>query len=144
MPISSTLPVLLFAVLFGLSMDYEVFLLTRIKEAYETTHNNKKSIVFGIEKSCRIITSAAVIVIVISGDSGTYRLLILSQVILSLQLPFAVVPLVWFTSSRAKMGRFVNRPWLMVLAWIITVIIAGLNIYLLGATVLDWFSGKGS
>lgn len=63
-----SLLVIIFCALFGFSMDYEVFLLTRIKEAYESTHNNKKSIVFGIEKSCRIITSAAVIVIVICGS----------------------------------------------------------------------------
>lgn len=63
-----SLLVIIFCALFGFSMDYEVFLLTRIKEAYEATHNNKKSIVFGIEKSCRIITSAAVIVIVICGS----------------------------------------------------------------------------
>ncbi len=63
-----SLLVIIFCALFGFSMDYEVFLLTRIKEAYEISHNNKKSIVFGIEKSCRIITSAAVIVIVICGS----------------------------------------------------------------------------
>ncbi len=63
-----SLLVIIFCALFGFSMDYEVFLLTRIKESYESNHNNKKSIVFGIEKSCRIITSAAVIVIVICGS----------------------------------------------------------------------------
>ncbi len=60
-----SLLVIIFCALFGFSMDYEVFLLTRIKEAYELTHDNDKSIVFGIEKSSRIITSAAIIVIFI-------------------------------------------------------------------------------
>lgn len=60
--------VIIFCALFGFSMDYEVFLLSRIKEEYELTHNNKKSIIFGIEKSARIITSAALIVMVICGS----------------------------------------------------------------------------
>ena len=49
-------------------MDYEVFLLTRIKESYELTHDNEKSIIFGIEKSSRIITCAALIVICLCGS----------------------------------------------------------------------------
>lgn len=60
-----SLLVIIFCALFGFSMDYEVFLLTRIKECYDTTQNNEKSIVFGIEKSSRIITCAALIVIFI-------------------------------------------------------------------------------
>jgi len=60
-----SLLVIIFCALFGFSMDYEVFLLTRIREAYLLTRDNNKSIVFGIEKSSRIITSAALIVIVL-------------------------------------------------------------------------------
>lgn len=60
-----SLLVIIFCALFGFSMDYEVFLLSRIKESYETTRDNTKSIIFGIEKSSRIITSAALIVIVL-------------------------------------------------------------------------------
>jgi putative drug exporter of the RND superfamily len=60
-----SLLVIIFCAIFGFSMDYEVFLLTRIKEAYESTGDNNKSIVEGIEKSSRIITSAAIIVIFI-------------------------------------------------------------------------------
>ena len=60
-----SLLVIIFCALFGFSMDYEVFLLTRIKEAYESLGDNEKSIIFGIEKSSRIITSAAIIVICI-------------------------------------------------------------------------------
>jgi manganese transport protein len=73
----------------------------------------------------------AVIVTALYGEHGTATLLVLSQVVLSLQLSFAVVPLVQFTSSRSKMGEFVNPRWLVGLAWTATVFIAGLNIWLL-------------
>ncbi|MDP3561857.1 MAG: MMPL family transporter [Legionellaceae bacterium] len=63
-----SLIIIIFCALFGFSMDYEVFLLTRMHEAYETTKNNEKSIIFGIVKSSRIITSAALIVIVLCGS----------------------------------------------------------------------------
>jgi len=59
-----SLLVIIFCALFGFSMDYEVFLLSRIKETYEHRHNNERSIIFGLEKSSKIITSAAIIVIV--------------------------------------------------------------------------------
>ncbi|MES1255533.1 MAG: Nramp family divalent metal transporter [Acidobacteriota bacterium] len=77
----------------------------------------------------------AIIVIAIYGDRGTGPLIILSQVILSLQLPFAVFPLVAFTSDPAKMGAFVTPRWLQALAWAIAVIIAVLNVWLLYQTV---------
>jgi len=73
----------------------------------------------------------AVIVTAISGNTGANKLLILSQVILSLQLSFAVIPLVMFTSDRRKMGHFVNPPALKIAAWMVTVVIVVLNIKLL-------------
>jgi manganese transport protein len=73
----------------------------------------------------------AVIVIALYGESGTGPLLILSQVVLSLQLPFAVFPLVAFTGDRHKMGAFVAPVWLRTLAWTIAVIILLLNVVLL-------------
>lgn len=76
----------------------------------------------------------AVIVLSISGEKGTGELLILSQVILSLQLSFAVIPLVKFTSDKLKMGEFVAPKWLSSLSWVVAVIIAGLNVYLLYGT----------
>jgi manganese transport protein len=78
----------------------------------------------------------AVIVVSIYGDSGAGPLLILSQVILSLQLPFAVFPLVMFTSDPHKMGSFVNPWWVKVLAWTVAVIIGSLNVYLLYQTFI--------
>jgi manganese transport protein len=76
----------------------------------------------------------AVLVIAIYGDSGAGPLLILSQVILSLQLPFAVFPLVMFTSDKAKMGRFVSPLWMKSLAWLVSLVIAVLNAWLLYQT----------
>ncbi|MDH7972373.1 Nramp family divalent metal transporter [Sphingomonas sp. AR_OL41] len=73
----------------------------------------------------------AVIVVAMSGDVGATRLLVLSQVILSLQLPFAVVPLVAFTASRAKMGALVSPLWLRIAAWTIAAVVIGLNLTLL-------------
>jgi manganese transport protein len=70
------------------------------------------------------------------GEHGVGKLLVLSQVILSLQLSFAVVPLVLFTSDREKMGRFVNPKWLIVLAGIVTLVIMGLNGWLLATELL--------
>jgi manganese transport protein len=82
-----------------------------------------------ITRSLAIIPT--IIVVAVTGEQGTEKLLILSQVILSLQLSFAVVPLVIFTGSRNKMGEFVNAPWLQGLAWVVAVLIAGLNGWLL-------------
>src|SRR3984893_8533541 len=73
----------------------------------------------------------AIIVVWLYGERGTGPLIILSQVILSLQLPFAVFPLVMFTGDPHKMGPFANPPWVKGLAWTVAVIIAALNVYLL-------------
>src|SRR2546427_132083 len=76
----------------------------------------------------------AIIVVGLYGERGTSPLIILSQVVLSLQLPFAVFPLVMFTSDPAKMGQFANPPWVKVLAWGVAVMIAVLNVWLLYLT----------
>ena len=73
----------------------------------------------------------AIIVVYLYGEKGTGQLLILSQVVLSLQLSFAVFPLVIFTGDKAKMGPFVAPGWVRVLAWTVAVIIAALNTWLL-------------
>jgi len=82
----------------------------------------------------------AAFVAIFYGERGTAQLLILSQVILSLQLSFAVVPLVAFTSSRAKMGRFANPRWLQVVAWTTAIVIAALNGWLLLRTFRGWLA----
>jgi manganese transport protein len=93
----------------------------------------------------RLITRAiaivpAVIVTIMYGESGTAQLLILSQVILSLQLSFAVFPLVMFTSDKAKMGEFVNPLWVKVLAYSVAFVIGGLNAWLLFQTFRGWLT----
>ncbi len=82
----------------------------------------------------------AAIVAILYGESGTAKLLILSQVILSLQLSFAVVPLVMFTSDRRKMGDFVNPLWLKVLAYTVAAVIGSLNVWLLFQTLRGWLA----
>jgi manganese transport protein len=82
-----------------------------------------------ITRSLAIIPT--ILVVAITGERGTEKLLLLSQVILSLQLSFAVVPLVIFTGSRKKMGEFVNGRWLQGLSWFTAALIAGLNAWFL-------------
>jgi manganese transport protein len=86
----------------------------------------------------------AALTIYFAGDRAAYSLIILSQVILSLQLPFAIIPLVQFTNSRERMGRFANPVWVKVLAWATAVLILALNLWLAQQTVADWFSKAGS
>jgi manganese transport protein len=82
----------------------------------------------------------AVAVSILYGVSGTARLMVLSQVILSLQLSFAVFPLVRFTSDRVKMGEFVNPAWLKAAAYGVAFVIATLNAWLLVQTFAGWMS----
>jgi manganese transport protein len=81
----------------------------------------------------------AVIVAVLYGAKGIGSLLILSQVILSVQLSFAVVPLIMFTSDKKKMGTFVNSIWLIITSWVVAVIIMVLNIFLLYQVIIGLF-----
>jgi manganese transport protein len=80
----------------------------------------------------------AVLVILIAGDSQVGSLLIFSQVILSMQLAFAVIPLIHFVSDKEKMGNFVIKPYVQVLAWLIATIIAVLNIKLVYEEITEW------
>ena len=73
----------------------------------------------------------AAIIAGVYGNKGANQLLLFSQVVLSLQLPFAVIPLIHFTSSRRKMGEFASPQWLQVLAWVVAVVIVVLNVKLL-------------
>jgi manganese transport protein len=82
----------------------------------------------------------AAITAIFYGESGTAKLLIFSQVILSLQLSFAVFPLVMFTSDRHKMGEFANSRLLRIAAWTVALLIAALNAWLLLITIRGWMS----
>ncbi|WP_426803801.1 Nramp family divalent metal transporter [Stenotrophomonas sp. SrG] len=77
-----------------------------------------------------------VIVTAIYGEQGTARLLVLSQVVLSMQLPFAVIPLVMFVGDKARMGTLVAPRWLLTLAWVIAAVIVVLNVKLLAGTLM--------
>jgi manganese transport protein len=85
----------------------------------------------------------AAFTVYLAGEHGTYQLLILSQVILSMQLPFAVIPLIHFTSDHQRMGVFANRTWLRVLAWATAALILVLNVWLMAIAVQDWVNTAG-
>ena len=96
----------------------------------------------------RIVTrlmaiAPAALTIYFSGSKGTLQLLILSQVVLSMQLPFAIVPLIHFTGDRRRMGVFANKAWVAALAWITVVVIVALNVRLVIMTVSDWLAAAG-
>lgn len=86
----------------------------------------------------------AALTISYAGETGAYKLLILSQVILSIQLPFAIIPLVHFTSDKRRMGEFANSRLVKFFAWTISSIILALNIFLASQTVQDWLANSGS
>jgi manganese transport protein len=86
----------------------------------------------------------AAITIYVAGEASVYKLLILSQVILSMQLPFAVIPLIHFTNDPQRMGSFANARWVRTLAWLTAVIIVVLNVRLAAMAVSEWLSGAGA
>src|SRR5262249_2182625 len=93
-----------------------------------------------------IALTPAVLVIAFAGEGATQQLLVLSQVILSLQLSFAVIPLIHFTSNRRNMGFFATPWWGQGLAWVTAVVIVGLNTKLVFDKIGDWValaSGSG-
>ena len=77
-----------------------------------------------------------VVVTALYGEKGTAELLVFSQVVLSMQLPFAVIPLVHFVSDREKMGSFAISRGVAVLAWVVAALILGLNFKLLYDTII--------
>ena len=89
-PIDPVLPVLLFCVLFGLSMDYEVFLLTRIKEEYERTGDTRRAVAAGLERSGRLVTSAALIMIAVTACFGLADVVVIKIVGLGAALAILV------------------------------------------------------
>ena len=85
----------------------------------------------------------AYIVILIYGESETGALLVFSQVVLSLQLGFAIIPLIHFTSDRKTMGPFVIKPWVRIAAWVIALVIVSLNIKLVINEITGWLEAAG-
>jgi manganese transport protein len=85
----------------------------------------------------------AYLVILIYGESETGALLVFSQVVLSLQLGFAIIPLIHFTSDKKKMGNYVIKPWIRISAWIIAIIIVSLNVKLVFQEISDWLQNAG-
>ena len=84
----------------------------------------------------------AVITIVMFGEKGTLGLILLSQVVLSMQLPFAVIPLIRFTSDRGRMGELANRAWVKTLAWSCAAIILALNLWLAYDVAGEWVTAS--
>jgi RND superfamily putative drug exporter len=78
--IDPSIPLVMFAVVFGLSMDYEVFLLSRIREEWQRTHDNQASVIFGLAHTGRIITSAALILLVVIGAFAAGDLVYVKQI----------------------------------------------------------------
>lgn len=85
----------------------------------------------------RLLSVAPVLIFAVyyhGNEAKIENLLTFSQVFLSIALPFAVIPLVKYTSDRRIMGEFVNRPWVKYTAWIVTIVLVVLNLYLIGQT----------
>jgi manganese transport protein len=95
-----------------------------------------------ISRGLAIIPAA--LFIIARGPNAVDQLLVLSQVVLSLQLAFAVIPLVTFTSDRRLMGEFVNPPWVIALAGLVTAIIVGLNGNLVAQSLTAWLQAPGA
>ncbi len=96
----------------------------------------------------RLVTRAIAIIpaaltIYIAGDGSTLGLLLLSQAIISMQLPFAIVPLIRFTSDRGRMGKFANRGWVKLLAWLTAAVVIALNTLLAAQVIGDGLANAG-
>ncbi len=111
-PIEPTLPVLLFCALFGLSMDYEVLMLSRIKEAWERTHDNVHAVGEGLERTAGLITSAAAIMVAVFGAFALARIVVIMAVGFSMALAVALdATLVRMLLVPATMRLFGHLNW---------------------------------
>jgi putative drug exporter of the RND superfamily len=88
--VETTLPVLLFCVLFGLSMDYEVFLLTRMREAWDQSGDNRQAVARGLARSGRIVTSAALVVVVVASSFASAEVVLIKAVGLGVAIAVAL------------------------------------------------------
>lgn len=110
--IETWLPLFLFSVLFGLSMDYHVFLLSRIREHYDVTKNNSESVAYGLQSTAKLITGAALIMVAVFSGFATGRLVMMQQVgfglAVAVLLDATVVRSVLVPSTMALLG---DRNW---------------------------------
>ncbi|CAN5596217.1 hypothetical protein BH24CHL9_BH24CHL9_07380 [soil metagenome] len=108
--VETTLPVILFCVVFGLSMDYEVFLLSRMKEVWDRTGDNREAVARGLERSGRIVTSAALIVVVVAGSFAFAEIVLIKAVGLGVAIAVAldatVVRALLVPSTMRLLGRW--------------------------------------
>ena len=108
--VETTLPVILFCVLFGLSMDYEVFLLTRMKEAWDRTGDNREAVARGLERSGRIVTSAALIVVLVAGSFASAQIVLIKAlglgVAIAVALDATVVRALLVPSTMRLLGKW--------------------------------------
>jgi RND superfamily putative drug exporter len=88
--VETTLPVILFCVLFGLSMDYEVFLLSRMREIWDRGHDNEEAVAGGLERSGRIVTSAALIVVLVAGSFAFAGIVLIKAIGLGIAIAVAL------------------------------------------------------
>ncbi|SPE22536.1 Divalent metal cation transporter MntH [Candidatus Sulfopaludibacter sp. SbA3] len=95
-----------------------------------------------ITRSLAVIPAA--LTIYFAGDKSSFGLIILSQVMLSMQLPFAIIPLIHFTSDRARMGAFANAIWVQALSWVTAMVVVALNVILAVPVIADWVAGAGA
>ncbi|WWC84719.1 Divalent metal cation transporter MntH [Mycovorax composti] len=86
----------------------------------------------------------AALVILINGEEDVDRLLIFSQVVLSMQLGFAIIPLIHFVSDKKTMGQFAIKPWLKVASWLITVVLVYLNAWMVAEEISGYFQSPGN
>jgi uncharacterized membrane protein YdfJ with MMPL/SSD domain len=105
-----TVPVLTFAITFGLSMDYEVFLLSRIKEAWDETGDNDMAVAVGLQRSARIVTSAALLLVVVFAGFMAAGMLTIKQIglgtVLAVALDATVVRMLLVPATMRLMGRW--------------------------------------
>jgi RND superfamily putative drug exporter len=108
--VETTLPVILFCVLFGLSMDYEVFLLTRMKEAWDRTGDNREAVARGLERSGRIVTSAALIVVLVASSFSAAEIVLIKAlgigVAIAVALDATVVRALLVPSTMRLLGNW--------------------------------------
>jgi putative drug exporter of the RND superfamily len=108
--VETTQPVILFCVLFGLSMDYEVFLLSRMKEVYDRTGDNREAVARGLERSGRIVTSAALIVVVVAGSFASADIVLIKAlglgVAIAVALDATVVRALLVPATMRLLGRW--------------------------------------